>query len=235
MHDPGGTLVSQVPEPVPSQKTGISYGQNGAGAWVFFREPTPGEANPADGIPGFVEEVTPSLVHGFFEEPQSVVLSSATPDTTIRYTLDGSPPSSESPAYDKPLEVTTTTVLRAKGFHQEFEPSGVTTATYLFPMDVAVQSKEPPGFPARWKSTRADYEMDSNASDYARAAGNEAYSPEGSPRRGRGISKGHSKPVDRDAGRRTFRLPQWDLFQSLRAGSSLGTSRFHRAAPPRRR
>jgi hypothetical protein len=50
---------------------------------------------------------------GLYETPQIVTLSSATPGATIYYTIDGTQPTTSSPVYSTPLNVTTTTKIRA--------------------------------------------------------------------------------------------------------------------------
>jgi len=50
---------------------------------------------------------------GLYETPQSVTLSSATPGATIYYTIDGTQPTTSSPVFSTPLNVTTTTKIRA--------------------------------------------------------------------------------------------------------------------------
>ena len=178
LHDPTGLSVSSPTGPVPPQRSGVSYGVNETGQWQFFVEPTPGMANESEGITGFVDEVATSVEHGFFDTPITVQLATTTPDATIRYTLNGSVPTEESSIYSGPLEIAKTVVLRTQATKEDFEDSLVTTVTYLFPLDVAVQTSEPEGFPERWKSTRSDYEMDSNPTDYAKAAGNADFTAE---------------------------------------------------------
>jgi hypothetical protein len=178
LYDPTGLQVSMVPEPVPKQLAGVSYGVTSSGNWRFFEDPTPGTPNPAKGIEGFVEEIAFSVSRGFFDDPFTVELSSATPDAEIRFTMNGLAPDEDSTFYEKALDVSTTQVVRAQAFKSGYKPSPVSTATYLFPFDVAVQSNAPEGFPARWKSTAADYEMDGNGGDYAKAAGSADFTPE---------------------------------------------------------
>lgn len=45
-----------------------------------------------------------------------VRMSSATPNATVRYTLDGSEPTAGSPAYDEPLVITAASTVRARAF-----------------------------------------------------------------------------------------------------------------------
>lgn len=58
-----------------------------------------------------------------FMEQIQVGLASTTSGASIRYTLDGSEPTEQSPLYDKPIALDKTTQLKAKGFKAGFEPS----------------------------------------------------------------------------------------------------------------
>lgn len=54
-----------------------------------------------------------SKTTGIYETAQTVTLSSATTGATIHYTLDGTAPTTSSPIYSSPLNITTTTKIRA--------------------------------------------------------------------------------------------------------------------------
>ena len=61
---------------------------------------------------------------GYYSTPQSVSLTSATPGTTIRYTTNGSTPTlTNGLTYTDPLTVDKTTVIRAAGFLDGYEPT----------------------------------------------------------------------------------------------------------------
>ncbi len=64
---------------------------------------------------GVVRTIAPefSVGGGVFSSAQTVTISSATPDSTIYYTLDGSSPTTSSPAYTEPLVISSNTTLRA--------------------------------------------------------------------------------------------------------------------------
>lgn len=143
----------------------------------FFSHPTPGAPNDPAGVIGFVADTKFDFDRGFYDAPITVTLSTETPGATIRYTTDGSTPTeTHGTLFAKPIDVSTTAVLRAAAFKPGFEPSNVDTQSYLFLEDVAVQGN-PPGYPSTWGGVPADYAMDPNPSDYARAAGNPAFTP----------------------------------------------------------
>jgi hypothetical protein len=60
---------------------------------------------------------------GNYEKTIKVTLSSTEPDTIIRYTIDGSVPTKNDPIYEKPIELTGPTVIRAKSFKTGFTKS----------------------------------------------------------------------------------------------------------------
>ena len=62
-----------------------------------------------------------------FTEPVLVELHTTTPGAEIRYTLDGSEPTAESPLYVGPVRVNRSLTLRARGFKAGAAPSAVMT------------------------------------------------------------------------------------------------------------
>ena len=116
------------------QVSDVSFGRNPAAPaeWQQFAEATPGAANTSavvDDVRLSGHDVTISTPAGVYDTPQTVTLSS--PAGTIRYTLDGSNPSSDSPAYTAPLNLTATTVLRARCFEPGRAPGPIATRTYF--------------------------------------------------------------------------------------------------------
>lgn len=110
----------------------VSRGRNAAGQWVQFATPTPGTANSSTEVPDLR---TPSLTAtispegGVFSAPVQVTLGAVS--GTIRYTLNGAVPTSNSPVYTQPFTVNSNTVVRARVF-QDGHPNGpIATRTYL--------------------------------------------------------------------------------------------------------
>ena len=101
---------------------GGSYGRmDGLPGFFFFAKPTPGRDN-ADGA-RFVAVPPVSLTpDGVYENTAAVTLT-LRGEGTIRYTLDGSLPTEESPAYTGPLKVDKTCAVRAVCFAGDALPS----------------------------------------------------------------------------------------------------------------
>lgn len=89
-------------------------------------------ADPA----GAVAAPTFNPAGGSFINPVSVTISSVTPGVDIYYTTDGSTPTANSEYYEDPVILTATTTLKAIAtINGQF--SGVSSAQYLFPANVA--------------------------------------------------------------------------------------------------
>ncbi len=79
-----------------------------------------------------LEVATPTFspAGGTFTSTQSVSITSATPNATIHYTLDGTTPTASSPVYSSPLSIAETTTVKAIAMFGEMTPSEVAEATY---------------------------------------------------------------------------------------------------------
>ena len=152
------------PEQSPDQSWARS--PDGNGGFMFHLEPTPGAPNrgPTSVSSLVVADTTFTVDRGFFDEPFDVILRSATPQATIRYTVDGTVPTLENgETYRFPVRIDRTTVLRAAAYRDGYRPSNVDTQTYIFLDDVVTQDAEAvveAGFPERWGGVTADYGFD---------------------------------------------------------------------------
>lgn len=61
---------------------------------------------------------------------QNVIISCSTDGTSIRYTTDGSDPTTASPLYSGPVNINSDTTLKAKAFKSPWRPSDIATADY---------------------------------------------------------------------------------------------------------
>jgi len=126
----------------------------------YFSTATPGQFN-VSGAMNIVADTNFSVDRGFYDTPLELAITCETPGVTIHYTLDGSAPSeTHGNEYFVPIRIQTTTCLRAMAFRPGWMSTNVDTQTYIFLDDVIHQPGDPFGFPDRWGSTTADYEMD---------------------------------------------------------------------------
>ncbi len=83
----------------------------------------------------------------FVADSLDVTLACATAGATIRYTLDGSEPTSSSAAYSAPITITGTTTIKAKAFKSGYVASDTVSATYTIAEQAAVPtSTSTPGY-----------------------------------------------------------------------------------------
>ncbi len=145
--NPSGTIIDQVAmEAVPPD---FSCGRktDGNQSWVVFQHPTPNSPNQGIIFKGFTEQVNSSDKAGFYDSALSVSLSSTSSTAQIRYTTDGSTPDKNSSIYVSSIDISGTTVLKARSYSGDTIKSEVMTATYLihnqFSMPVVSISTDP--------------------------------------------------------------------------------------------
>jgi hypothetical protein len=131
--NPGGTIVDSIT--YKKQIPDISYGRqpDGSNTWVYFAEPTPESSNSSSGIADLIQapDVSFSLSPGFYTSNQTVTISSASPTGAIHYTIDGSIPTDNSPLYSSPVQISSTTVLKARCFESGVLPGDIGVSTYF--------------------------------------------------------------------------------------------------------
>src|SRR5262249_17908657 len=108
----------------------------------YFTTPSPGQVN-GSGFFAFVNNLKFTPGRGWFDTTNfTVTVTSATPGITIRYTTNGSAPSlTNGILYTAAgIPVGGTTLLRAIGYRDGFEPTDPETHSYLFLNQVQNQS-----------------------------------------------------------------------------------------------
>jgi gliding motility-associated-like protein len=122
----------------PNQRN-QSYGRvpNGTGSMIIQTNPSQGAANAGATATGYAVRPTMSVQAGYYAAPISVTLSTTEVGGTIYYTTNGSQPSNTSTLYTGPININTTTVLRAIVYSPAATtlPSFTETNTYFFGND----------------------------------------------------------------------------------------------------
>ncbi|NEN25051.1 hypothetical protein G3O08_16240 [Cryomorpha ignava] len=132
LSDAGGTIVDSYLLLTPNQ-TNHSRGRttDGANTWSVFTTPTPGAAN-ADARNEY-PEVSIDTDPGYYTGSVSVTITGASALVDIHYTTNGSVPIAASPLYTGPIDISATTVLRARAISNDpnTPPGFVETNTYF--------------------------------------------------------------------------------------------------------
>ena len=113
----------------------FSYGRSSTNInnWYLFDNPTPGNDNPETGYTAISSELQFSLPPGIYDNTISISITplDKTNQTEIYYTTDGSMPTIESTKYTGPIEISKTTVIRARAIDSGKLPGNISTATYI--------------------------------------------------------------------------------------------------------
>lgn len=141
--DSANTVLYQYVD-YPEQRIDISYGIGNNSDLGFFSRPTPGTAN---GLPvgGLADNPEFSVKRGFYDAPIQLVITPTGAGNLIRYTTDGTNPTSRiGTPYRGPITIDSTTVVRAVVYGSRLIPSPVETQSYLFPGDIVDQVEMDP-------------------------------------------------------------------------------------------
>ena len=134
----GKTIVDQID--FPEQGVDVSYGYNAeANAVGFLKESSP-QAKNGNIATQVSNKVTFSHQRGYYDSAFELELSSAIPDSVIRYTINGSKPNNSSAVYAGPISISPSTssgtrgvrTVRAFSTHPSAVISPVLTHTYIW-------------------------------------------------------------------------------------------------------
>jgi gliding motility-associated-like protein len=128
--DPLGAVVDSIfIQHLTKADHSVGRQTNGAATWRLFTTPTP-NANNVGGINFYTPTPVMSLAPGFYPGAQTVSITCSDPTATIRYTTNGTTPTTTSTLYSGPININATTVLRAVAFSAN-QPSFTETNTYF--------------------------------------------------------------------------------------------------------
>ncbi|HEV8542927.1 MAG TPA: CotH kinase family protein, partial [Verrucomicrobiae bacterium] len=117
--------------PYPAQQSDISYGRDAVTTSLtgYLGTPTPGAPNGVSGL-GFAPTATLSVKGGVYTN-NSLSVTMTAPAGQIRYTLDGSVPSTTSTLYAGPITITTSVTLKGRAFQAGLLPGPVAAESYI--------------------------------------------------------------------------------------------------------
>ena len=132
LYDSHTNVVSAFSPTYPAQTSDISYGRDRVDSSLlgFFSTPTPGAQNSTTGA-GFAPAPVFSVDSGVFTN-DSLTVSITTAGGSIRYTLNGSLPTTNSLLYTGPLTLATNATIRARVYQTNLWPSPIVARNYVF-------------------------------------------------------------------------------------------------------
>ena len=107
---------------------------NGSATWKVFTSPTPNSSNNASAsYSGYAAKPSFDILPGFYPSAVTVTITNNEPNSTVRYTLDGTLPLATSTAYSTPLSISSTKILKAIAFstNPQILPSLMEYSTYF--------------------------------------------------------------------------------------------------------
>ena len=130
--NPATNIVSEFAPGYGKQSADVSFGSVRGEPSIRgpFARPTPGRPNTSSGN-GFAPEIIFSKSSGSFIEPFTLTLSTGHAGAVVRYTVDGTLPTSSSPVYGAPLLITNTAHIRARAFQDGLLPGPPRSEGYL--------------------------------------------------------------------------------------------------------
>mgnify|MGYP006287060319 CR=1 FL=1 len=135
LSNPSGTLIDSI----PATELGgdISYGRTTDGAFTFsyFDPSTPGNANFGGSSEIIQDQPEFAVDGGYFSGTISVTLTSGI-GGVIRYTTDGTIPTSSSPIFSSAISLSSSTVIKARITDNGKLPGPVATRSYIDENDV---------------------------------------------------------------------------------------------------
>ena len=130
--DPNLTVASAFAPTYPPQTSDVSYGRDAADPSIvgYFTTPTPGARNTTSGV-GFAPTPVFSIDGGIYTNDLLTITISAS-SGTIRYTVDNSTPTNNSPLYTGPITFGTNATIKARVFQANLWPSPIVAKNYIF-------------------------------------------------------------------------------------------------------
>jgi len=111
---------------------------DGEDAWGVATNPSFGSSNNGTNqFTGYTVAPVMSVAAGFYNESQTVEITNNEPNSTLRYTVDGTNPTADSPIYSDPISVLNTQVIKASAFSNDASilPGKMDFNTYLINED----------------------------------------------------------------------------------------------------
>lgn len=134
-----GVVVDKIENMKKQPAPNIAYGrkESGSDTWGYMATPTPHASNCGKVCKDILGEPVFSVPGRILESKENISLTLTLPEgspegTVIRYTTDGTEPTTQSTQYTSPITIASTKVIRAKLFCTGYLSPRSTTASYIF-------------------------------------------------------------------------------------------------------
>lgn len=129
---PNGSRIDRATFPFIGIDNSYARIPNGSSSWCYNQIPSPRASNNSSiCYSGYATVPIFSIAGGFYSSSQTLTLTTGMPGGSIRYTVDGSEPTSSSIIYSGPIFINSTKIIRARIFANGFIPSSIITNSYF--------------------------------------------------------------------------------------------------------
>ena len=139
--DANGSMLDFIKYPKPFRNASYGCVTDGSTEYGFFVTPSMGSSNNSVIATAQTAAPTFGTKGGFFNSSQSITIQTENPAAKIYYTIDGTEPKVNGMLYTSPINISSTTPLRAIAVVDGEVPSDITTATYFFLNNIPVGTK----------------------------------------------------------------------------------------------
>ena len=136
--DPGGNIIDIVKLSQFKTQAGHSRGRYPNGAsngpiFYVFTTPTPNASNTSTAYLGYAAKPSFDWGPGFYSSPVTVTITNNEPNSTVYYTTNGTLPTTASSIYATPINISTTSVLKAMAVstNNQLRPSFLEYSTFF--------------------------------------------------------------------------------------------------------
>ncbi len=139
--DANGVIVESLEMELTMVEHSRCKATDGSSDWVVCTEPTYGSSNNGSTqYNGYTVAPSMSLEAGYYSGTQTVSIVNNEPNSELRYTLDGTNPTLDSPIYDQEITITETHVVKAQAFSLDPSvlPGKMDFNTYLIDEDYSL-------------------------------------------------------------------------------------------------
>ena len=120
LSDKGGNTLEVYPLALTLVEHSRCRVNDGDASWAISIQPSFGTSNnAAPKVNGYTIAPSINLEAGFYNGSQTVVITNNEPNSILRYTTDGTNPTSQSPTYNGPLTISNTQVVKARAFSND--------------------------------------------------------------------------------------------------------------------
>ncbi|MFT7589038.1 MAG: hypothetical protein ACI959_001252 [Limisphaerales bacterium] len=115
--DPSGSVINIFPLDLTLTEHSRCRITDGSNDWAICIDPSPGNSNNGQAqYSEYTARPSMDLDAGYYSGLQIVSIQNNEPNSVLRYTVNGSNPTSSSPEYTSPISISETIVIKAKAF-----------------------------------------------------------------------------------------------------------------------